>query len=85
MGIDGVAIIVVKFLTSENELVPLAFFAFTRQKYVVLFDKEKTCRDVSVIVESSTMRETNDESVATCRRYDSALVEAFQLNVNVVV
>jgi hypothetical protein len=82
-GGDGGAMIVVKFHTLEYELVPPAFFAFTRQKYIVLFAKGPTCLDVVVTVESFRTVVPKSESVDTCTVYDAALADAFHANVNV--
>ena len=59
---------VVKLNVDEYALVPPALLALTRQKYVVLFDKDPTCREVVVSVESSRMAGEKLEFVETCNR-----------------
>jgi hypothetical protein len=48
-----------------NALVPELFFAFTRQKYLLLWFSALTRRDVPVMVESLTANVPNNESEAT--------------------
>ena len=74
---------VIKLHASENGLPPPMFFALTRQKYVVLAESELSVYDVPVKVESSTRVDPNAELVETCKRYESAPVEIFQVTANV--
>ena len=77
---------VVKFHVLEYVLVPALFLAFTRQKYLVLFNNVPTEREVVVIVESSTtLPLANVLSVPTCKRYDVAPLDTFHDKVKVVI
>jgi hypothetical protein len=60
------AVNVVKDRAVENALQsPATSFAATRQKYLLLLARGPTCRDASVIVESSNTVEENVELVET--------------------
>ena len=78
------SVTVTKFLTAENGLEPPEFFARTRQKYSVVLANGPICRDVPVMMESSTTTVPNSESTDNCTLYDVAPVDASHCSVNVV-
>ena len=58
-----------------HPLVPAAFLASTRQKYLVDGSNVLSCSSVSVRVASSRMNELKSESLDTCKWYLSTLSE----------
>ena len=65
-GTAGTAGTVAKLHVPEYGLIPAAFFALTRQKYVVLFNRDMREIDVPVAVESSNVVDIKEEFVDTC-------------------
>ena len=71
-GAAGGSWAVLNVHASDQPLAPLAFLAFTLQKYWLLLLRGEVARDESVTVESSIIVVENVGTVETCTRYAMA-------------